>query len=159
MYMQSSIFDISNSSVSFYLDNVLDTQSQTYYKIITLSAMPSGPIANMVVSKSFPPLSEFQTRPLWDHYGSSCKYALLRFPKGDSRGGSSSPQHFMMQQDIPSLLAYLTSHGYNVQTELSKLITDQGLHSHSATSRKFICFASYSPWVLYMDFSYRSIII
>ena len=106
--------------------------------------MPSGPIANMVVSKSFPPLSEFQTRPLWDHYGSSCKYALLRFPKGDSRGGSSSPQHFMMQQDIPSLLAYLTSNGYNVQTELSKLITDQGLHSHTATSRKFICFASYS---------------
>jgi len=144
MYMQSSIFDLSNSSVSFYLDNVLDTQSHTYYKIITLSAIPPGPIADMVISKSFPPLSEFQTRPSWDHYGSSCKYALLRYPKGDARGGTSFPQDFMMQQDIPSLLAYLTSNGYNVQTELSTLITNQSLHSHSAASRKFICFASYS---------------
>ena len=53
----TSIFDISNTSVSFYLDNVLDGPSQTYYKIISLSAIPPGPLANMVVSRRFPLLS------------------------------------------------------------------------------------------------------
>ena len=138
--MQTSVFDISNASVSFYLDNVLDTHSQTYHKVITLSSMPPGPVANMVVSKSFSPLSAFQVRSPWDNYGSSCKYVLLRYPKQDI-GGGTFPQHFMRQDDIPSLFSYLTSNGYTIQTALTELITEQGF---GMDSRKLICFASYS---------------
>lgn len=143
MYMEpTSIFDVSNSSVSFYLDNVLDGQSKTYYKVISLSAIPTGPLANMVAVRRFSPLSEFQTMGPWDNHRSSCKYVLLRYPKGTV--DVSSISNLMSQQDIPSLFAYLTSNGYQVQTELSKLISDQGLHSGGASSRKFICFATYS---------------
>jgi len=137
----TSVFDISNTSVSFYLDNVLDSGSQTYYKVISLSAMPPGPLANMVVSRKFPPLSEFQTLSPWDIHGSHCRYVLLRYPKGTV--GSGSIHNLMSQNDIPSLFAYLASNGYQVQTELTKLISDQGLHSGGASSRKFICFATY----------------
>lgn len=143
LYMAStSVFDVSNSSVSFYLDNMLDEQSKTYYKVISLSAMPPGPLANMVATRRFPPLSEFQRLSPWDVYGSSCRHVLLRYPKGTVNASSIS--NLMSQNDIPSLFAYLTSNGYQVQTELSKMISDQGLHSGSASSRKFICFASYS---------------
>ncbi len=138
----TSIFDISNTSVSFYLDNVLDGPSQTYYKIISLSAIPPGPLANMVVSRRFPLLSEFKRHSLWDVHGSPCKYVLLRYPKGTH--GSGSIQNLMSQNDIPSLFAYLSSNGYQIQTELTKLISSQGLHNGGMTSRKFICFATYN---------------
>ena len=139
----NSIFDISNSSVSFYLDNFLDKQSKTYYKVISLSAMPPGPLSNMVATQKFTPLSEFYSPSPWDIHNSSCNYILLRYPK-DTIRGSSSIHNFMSQNDIPSLFSYLSSNGYIVQTELSKLISDQGLHSGNASSRKFICFATYS---------------
>ena len=138
----TSVFDISNTSVSFYLDNVLDSGSQTYYKVISLSAMPPGPLANMVAVRRFPPLSEFQTSSPWDIHRSHCRYVLLRYHKGTV--GAESIQNLMSQNDIPSLFAYLASNGYQVQTELTKLISDQGLHSGGASSRKFICFATYA---------------
>lgn len=136
----TSVFDLSHSSVSFYLDNVLDSVSQTYYKVISLSTMPSGPLANMVAVRRFPPLSEFQTTSPWNTHGSLCKYVLMRFPDR----GAGSVSNLMSQEDVPSLLGYLTSNGYQVQTELSRLISEQGLHSGGALSRKFICFANYS---------------
>lgn len=138
--MSTSVFDISNSSISFYLDNVLDGQSKTYYKVISLSAMPPGPLANMVAVRRFSPLSEFQTMGPWDQ--PSCKYVLLRYAKGTVN--TSSISNLMSQNDIPSLFAYLASNGYQIQTELTKLISDQGLHSSSAHARKFICFATYT---------------
>ena len=140
----TSVFDVSNSSVSFYLDTILDEQSKTYYKVISLSAMPPGPLANMVATRKFPPLSEFQNIRPWDVYSSSCRHVLLRYPKNIIGNGSTSIQNLMSQNDIPSLFAYLTSNGYQVQTELSKLISDQALHSGNASSRKFICFATYN---------------
>ena len=137
----NSVFDLSHSNVSFYLDNVLDSASQSYYKVISLSNMPRGPLANMVAVRRFPPLSEFQTSSPWNTHGSSCKYVLMRFPDR----GSGSVSNLMSQEDIPSLLGYLMSNGYQVQTELSRLIQEQGLHSSGVdSSRKFICFASYS---------------
>lgn len=136
----TSVFDLSHSSVSFYLDNVLDSVSQTYYKVISLSTMPRGPLANMVAVRRFPPLSEFQTTSPWNTHGSLCKYVLMRFPDR----GAGSVSNLMSQEDVPSLLGYLTSNGYQVQTELSRLISEQGLHSGGALSRKFICFANYS---------------
>ena len=138
----TSVFDISTPRVPFSFANVLDSGSQTYYKVISLSAMPPGPLANMVVSRKFPPLSEFQALSPWDIHGSHCRYVLLRYPKGTV--GSGSIHNLMSQNDIPSLFAYLASNGYQVQTELTKLISDQGLHSGGASSRKFICFATYS---------------
>lgn len=148
IYMQAnSVFDLSHSSVSFYLDNVLDSGSQTYYKVISLSVMPRGPLSNMVAVRRFPPLSEFQTASPWDTHGSMCKYVLMRYPER----GASSVSNLMSQEDIPSLLGYLMSNGYQVQTDLSRLIQDQGLHSGGGDfSRKFICFASYSSWCAIM---------
>ena len=137
----NSVFDLSHSNVSFYLDNVLDSASQNYYKVISLSNMPRGPLANMVAVRRFPPLSEFQTSSPWNTYGSQCKYVLMRFPDR----GAGSISNLMSQEDVPSLLGYLMSNGYQVQTDLSRLIQEQGLHgSGVASSRKFICFASYS---------------
>ena len=143
MYMQPSVFDLSNQSVSFYLDNVLDSFSQTYHKIVVVSAVPPGPLADMVTPMRFPPLSEFQTR---SPFSSACSYVLLRYPKQEIGHHVSlqHPHHFMTQQDIPSLLAYLSSHGYTIQTELTKLISQHALHSHDTSSRKFICFATYA---------------
>lgn len=135
----NSVFDLSHSNVSFYLDNVLDSGSQTYYKVISLSVMPRGPLSNMVAVRRFPPLSEFQTASPWDTHGSMCKYVLMRYPER----GAGSVLNLMSQEDIPSLLGYLMSNGYQVQTDLSRLIQEQGLHSGGTLSRKFICFASY----------------
>ena len=147
-----SPFAKSNSSFVLYLEPVLNTYYKTYQNIITISTMPSGPLADLVTTINMPKLSPFQefgqfSSPNFGR-GFGCTYVLLRYPKsacGVSGGVGKNIDYFMGADDIPSVLAYLQKHGYNVDTGITKMlfksrITIGGVsETRLSGDRKMIC--------------------
>jgi len=147
-----SPFAKSNKSFVLYLEPILNTYYKTYQNIITLSTMPTGPLADMVTMINPPKLSPFQefgqfSTPNFGR-GGGCTYVLLRYPKSacgviGSIGKNSDV--FMGADDIPSVLAYLNSNGYIVDTGITKMlfksrITVGGVAENRISGdRKMIC--------------------
>jgi hypothetical protein len=147
-----SPFAKSNTTFVLYLEPVLNTYYKTYQNIITISTMPSGPLADMVTMINTPKLSPFQefgqfSTPNFGR-GFGCTYVLLRYPKyacGFSGGVGKNIDYFMGADDIPSVLAFLNSNGYNVDTGITKMlfksrITIGGVsETRLSGDRKMIC--------------------
>jgi len=115
-----------NSSIVLYLEPILNTYYQTYQNVITLSDIPSGPLADLTTTISTPKLSPFQQAPMFSNSrnGSNCIIVLLRYPK-EAMGGRPSLKnldYFMTADDIPSVFSYLQSNGYIIDTDLTKML-------------------------------------
>jgi hypothetical protein len=149
-----SPFAKSNGSFVLYLEPVLNTYYKTYQSIITLNTMPSGPLADLVTAINMPKLSPFQefgqfSTPNFGR-GGGCTYVLLRYPKsacGISGNIGKNIDMFMGADDIPSVLAYLNSHGYKVDVSLSKMLFKSRINvggvseTRLSGDRKMICMA------------------
>jgi hypothetical protein len=126
--VQESPFQ-ATSVLAMYLEPIRNSYENTYETIVTLNAMPTGPLSNLVIRLNTPQLSEFQSP------GSRCVYALTRYPvsAGIKRGNA-----YMYADDIPSIYGYLEQHGYRIRNDwmqypASTVTTGQ-------QPRKLICF-------------------
>ena len=137
-----------HNTIVFYLEPVLNPIHKNYQQIITLDAIPQGPLSDKVSPINVPKLSTFQnfntlTSP------QNCVYALLRYPKNSYKANFKNPDSFMTADDIPSLFSYLLSNGYTIQENLSDLMFKSKINigglSQNRTSgnRKMICFATF----------------
>lgn len=94
-------------SIPFY-----DTRLQQYTKILSINAVPVGPLASRVKTVRPPRLSGLcGTGPI-NGNGNTCIHALL---------SSGSCGEFMTPEQLPDLFAFLLSNGYTVDTALTKL--------------------------------------
>lgn len=92
-------------SIPFY-----DTRLQQYTKILSINAVPVGPLAHRVKTVRPPRLSGLCGTGAIN--GNTCIHALL---------SSSCCDEFMTPQQLPDLFAFLVSNGYTVDTALTKL--------------------------------------
>ena len=123
--MEISPFDnITGNAI--YLEPILDAISQEYKIIITLDAVPSGPLSTLVFPIRTPELSIFSSRPR----EITCKYMLSRY---------TTSKCFMHEDDIPSIFAYLQQNGYTIDKNLTKLYQDK-----TAKPRVVICIFTYT---------------
>jgi hypothetical protein len=150
--MEVSPFD-SNKTISMYIEPILNQYYRTYQNIITLSAIPDGPMSNMVISINVPRLSEFQSLSAWSpppvsrqSFSTSCIYALLRYQALSVTNSIKNGNYYMYANDIPNVYGYLESHGYKIMTELTTMtyrgpvdVGDQPIGGN----RKFICMFRY----------------
>lgn len=144
-----SPFASANSSVVLYLEPYLNTHYKTYQDIITLSAMPVGPLSQLVSTISSPKLSPFHDfNTLSSH---NCTFALLRYPSGSNRHSQKHSDYFMGAEDIPSVFSYLQQNGYTVDTQLTKMLFKSKIHvggnntSMYSGNRKMICMIQHTP--------------
>ena len=137
-----SPFATANSSVVLYLEPLLNTYCKTYQNVITLSSIPSGPLADLVT-----PISSAKLSPFQDSVG-SCVFVLLRYPKNVCGGGRPSfknSDYFMGADDIPSVFSYLQSNGYSIDTDLTKMLNKSRItiggvsETRFSGDRKMIC--------------------
>jgi len=151
-----------STSVVLYLEPILNSYYKNYQNIITLNAMPAGPIQDMVVPMSMPKLSEFQSASAFSSYQSNnrsnnqCTFVLLRYPKNSSSSSYSSVKSFknsdafMGADDIPAVLSYLQSNGYTIDTSITKMLFKSRAviggvaESRMSGDRKMICMVSYN---------------
>jgi hypothetical protein len=142
----SSPFTNANTSVVLYLEPYLNSHYKSYQNIITLSAMPPGPLSSLVSSISSPKLSPFRDYSPFSS-SSNCIFALLRYPNNHSSNTHSAKHadYFMGADDIPSVFSYLQQNGYSIDTSLTKMIFKSGISigSNADASRKMICMIQY----------------
>lgn len=131
-----SPFSAENTTIVLYLEPFLDSYNKTYINILTLSGMPKGPLENMVTRIHPRALSEYQSSSL--SLSRDCMHALLRYPKS---GGGSMKNPYMYAEDIPSVLSYLISNGYTIDTQMTNMLLK---NSGVIQNRKMICMFSYS---------------
>ena len=142
-FEMSSPFEQTNL-ISLYLEPVLLPTTQTYHNILTLNAMPPGPLAEMVQRMSFPRLSEFiQYNEETGTYPNQCIYCIKRYTPASSLN-SSNIRNYMFAEDIPNVYGYLTQNGYQIQPDLTKL-TYHTVSRSQPTNRKLVCLFSFSP--------------
>lgn len=110
------------SSFILYLEPVLNTYYQTYQNVVTLSAIPPGPLADMVTQISIKKLSPFQQAPIPTNNPFNCKYVLLRYPAKSSCSTIKNADYFMTADDIPSIISYLQNNGYTIDTGMTTML-------------------------------------
>lgn len=133
----SSPFE-NTSLVSLYLEPVLLPISKTYHNILTLSEMPSGPLAEMVQRMSFPRLSEFIQYD--EERDNQCVYCVKRYSPS-SQLNSANIRNYMFAEDISSVYGYLIKNGYQIIPDLTKL-TFRTVTRSKPTNRKLVCIFS-----------------
>lgn len=133
-----------NKTIAFYVEPILNPYNKAYQNIITLSTMPDGPLENMVSMQSFPKLSPFHQNN--QTMRDQCVYALLRYPKSTRQWKGNDREYFMNGEDVPSLFSYLSSNGYTIESDLTRLMFDSNIKNTSMEShrhRKLICYATF----------------
>jgi len=129
-----------NSVIVMLVEPYLNTYYKSYQNIVTFSAMPSGPISEMVVPMKTPRLSIFQDPGPFYSNPFNCTYALLRYPK-NRVVGIKQTDYFMCTDDIPAIFSYLMSNDYKIN-----IIPNHYGVSETKLSgnRKYICHFHYN---------------
>ena len=115
-----------NKVFTAYLEPILDSYSQTYINVITLSGMPEGPLGQMVKLISLPKLSPFKDMPsnttFRNSIGFGCTYVLMKYPKQNFGSTIKCADAYMTADDIPALFSYLKTNHYHIDTDLTKMM-------------------------------------
>ena len=144
-----------NSTIVFYLEPILNSYHKSYQNVITVSSIPTGPLADMVSSMSVPKLSSYQQFGVFSSPTSvpgNCVNVLLRYPKHTTIGRPSlkNTDSFMTAEDIPSVLSYLLVNGYTIEKDLSEIMQKANIgfggvsQNRLSGNRKMICMATYN---------------
>ena len=132
-------------TVSLFSQPFLDTYNQCYKNIVVLNLKPQGPLAELVRFVKFPPLSEFK-QPGPCSPIKQCGYALMSL--GTCSVGcvrkTSVGSDLMVVDEVPTLISYLVSNGYTVDTSITKMFNDSDIRFDTNTGNKLICFITYN---------------
>jgi hypothetical protein len=133
----------SSGSVVLYLEPVLNSYFKSYQNILTLSTMPHGPLSNMVSRIQFPKLSPFQSP--YPFSNDSCVFVLGRYTSSVVMNDYHS---FMYADDIPSVLSYLQTNGYTVDTSFTTILQNSdiriGANNGCSGNRRIVCLFYFS---------------
>lgn len=141
-----SPFSSSSGSIILYLEPVLNSYFKSYQNILTVSSMPSGPLKNMVSRIKFPKLSEFSTFSPFSPVSIECgTYVLGRYTSSINMTNSDA---FMYADDIPSVLSYLQTNGYTIDTSLTTMLQKSevriGGNNGASGNRRMVCMFTYN---------------
>jgi hypothetical protein len=144
-----------SSVFTLFVEPILDSYTQTYLNVITLSTMPAGPLADMVRMISLPKLSPFMSVGtnsgiLNNGLGLGCTYVLMKYPVRGSGGMPKSTDSYMRPDDIPAVFSYLTANGYIIDTGLTTMMNRSRVliggvsDTRFSGDRKMICMVTFS---------------
>jgi len=128
-----------SKTVSLFSQPYLDRFNKCYKNIITLNMQPQGPLAELVRFIQFPKLSEFKQDTPCSKL-KQCGYALMSLD-GCSMGCSSDG--LMSVDEVPTLISFLVSNGYTVDTSITKMFNQSEIRFDTNIGNKLICFVTY----------------
>jgi hypothetical protein len=141
--MESPFYPVNHGSFSLFLEPILDSYSQTYIQVITVSRIPPGPLSSMVKTISLPKLSPFYSIG-YPGFGLNCTHVLLRYPIGQTSMKNISD--YMYSDDIPAVFYYLTSNGYTVDAKImdhSRVVIGGISNTRYSGDRRLISFVTF----------------
>lgn len=128
-----------SKTVSLFSQPYLDKYNQCYKNIVVVNLMPQGPLANIVRFVNFPPLSEFK-QPGHCSPLKQCGLALMTLDGCITSRGCD----LMSVDEVPTLISFLVSNGYTVDTSITKMFNDSDIRFDTNTGNKLICFITYN---------------
>lgn len=130
----------------------LDTYNQCYKNIVTINLEPKGPLAKIVRRINFVPLSTFK-QPGPCSRIQNCGLGVVSLHNGcDSYDtvyrdyGYSNYKNgcnLMVVDEVPDLFSFLLSHGYKIDTSLTKMMNGSDIRFQTNNSDKIIAFITY----------------
>ena len=124
----------------------LDTYNKNYINILTLNVVPQGPLSQFVRRIQFPQLSPYQQKYQQNNCGNDCGLALVKL------GGCYTGNNLMTPNELPDLFSFLTSNGYQIETQLTNLMNQSEVKI--SDNRRVVCAATYygnnQPSIVYM---------
>lgn len=134
--MISPFDNLSKQSYVISLETVLNSFTRNYCKIIVIDRIPTGPLASLVSTISTPKLSPFQN----NHLGHTCIHPIMRFPNISSN--LNNIDNFLTNKDIPSVISYLRSNQYIIDSDLTNMVSNFSQSSNNSSST--ICMFHFS---------------
>ena len=128
-----------SKTVSLFSQPYLDKYNQCYKNIVVVNLMPQGPLANIVRFVNFPPLSEFK-QPGHCSPLKQCGLALMTLDGCITSRGCD----LISVDEVPTLISFLVSNGYTVDTSITKMFNDSDIRFDTNTGNKLICFITYN---------------
>ena len=130
-----------------YLDNNNQNNNQCYKNILMINVVPDGPLNAFVRRLQLPRLSPFQTRDDCNQM-KNCGLVLINpFQNVSCRKGCN----YMTPNEIPDLYSFLTSNGYQIDTQLTNMMNNSDV---KLTNSRIVCSATYfgnnQPNIVYM---------
>jgi hypothetical protein len=120
----------------------LDTYNKNYINILTVNVLPQGPLSQFVRRIQFPQLSPYQQ----NNYRNDCCLALIKMCY------TYSGNNLMTPNELPDLFSFLTSNGYQIETQLTNLMNQSDVKI--SDNRHIVCAATYygnnQPNIVYM---------
>lgn len=133
--------ELDSKTVSLFSQPFLDKYNQCYKNIVVVNLKPKGPLADFVRFIQFPKLSEFkQSGPC--NPIKQCGYALTSL--GLCNTGCKFGDDLMSVDEIPTLISYLVSNNYTVDTSITKMFNTSEIRFDTSTGNKLICFITYN---------------
>jgi hypothetical protein len=130
--MESPFDKQSSVVVGLYLEPMLNTYCKTYQNVLTVSNIPTGPLADFVKRVHSPKLSEFQPT-----HNESCMLVLCRYPSA-SQLNQKHLDTYLRANDIPNVFGYLESNGYKILESLTNM-SYKGPGDHFEPRKRLIC--------------------
>ncbi len=130
-----------------YLDNNNQNNNQCYKNILMINVVPDGPLNAFVRRLQLPRLSPFQTRDDCNQL-KNCGLVLINpFQNVSCKKGCN----YMTPNEIPDLYSFLTSNGYQIDTQLTNMMNNSDV---KLTNSRIVCSATYfgnnQPNIVYM---------
>jgi len=98
---------IQSETYALYSKTYLDPYTKEYKNIITISSAPKGELSNLIRKTIFETLSRFKKREA----GCSLLFRSFKFYN-----------EVMTLDELPELFTFLASNGYEIDTELTKML-------------------------------------
>ena len=127
------------NSFTVYVEPYLDTYNKEYLNIITVDKMPTGALAPLVTAISRQKLSPFHATCA---FSTNCMLAISRYK---NKGICKKGNRFLLAEDIPSLLSFLQTNGYTVDTTITKMIQRSNINIGNTAcdnKKKMVCVVS-----------------
>lgn len=121
--MESPFDSNNNSTITMYLEPMLEPYQNVYLKVITLSGKPTGSLSTLTRRIHVPKLSPFETFSITSKPFPNCIYVLARYPYTNN--------DWMVEEDIPNVLTYLQNNNYQIEKTLTEISQKR--------NRKVIC--------------------
>ena len=124
-----------------------DRCSQQYQNILMLNVEPEGPLRAFVRRLLLPRLTPFQT----DRSEEKCGLVLTNFLNNQNQN-QNNRNWLMTPDDIPDLYSFLTSNGYQIDTQLTNMMNQSQVKLRPG--KQIVCLATYfgnkQPNIVYM---------
>jgi hypothetical protein len=129
-----------------------DRYSQQYQNILMLNIEPEGPLRRFVRRLLLPRLTPYQTEKSEE----TCGLVLTNFLNNNqnyyNNNQNNNKNGLLTPNDIPDLYSFLTSNGYQIDTQLTNMMNQSQVKL--SPGKQIVCLATYfgdkQPNIVYM---------